>query len=665
MIRFLQTPGPIKKIVLGGLLLVICAAMVITLVPGGIGDSFFGLGGPGKGILAKVAGQDITTLEVERQARQMLQQQFPRGSAQASMLLPYFASQAAQRLINDKAILAEARRLGFSVSDEELRDQIQHSPLYGPAFFPGGNFVGQEAYQARLQQADLTVPQFEENVKEEILFDKLRDLVAGGATVSEAEVRQEFEKQNTKVKFEYAVLQKDEVLKSIHATDAELKAYYQHNLQKYANSIPEKRKVKYVVINTAALQAQMQVTPQDLRDYYDEHRDEYRVPDQIDVRQILIKTPLPDANGKVDPKGMEAARKKAEDVLRQLKAGANFADMAKKYSEDPSSKDGGSLGWMEPSRFPSPEVQKAALSLGKGGTSDVINAGYAFVILHVDDTRQAHVKTLDEVKDQITPVIRQQKALRAADAEATALLAQARGNGLDKAAAAKGLQVITTNFVSRTDSLPGIGNSTQFMDALFTEPEKSPPDEVQLAQGTAIFELMAIRPPATPTFDEIRNRVEADFKNERADALLSQKTQQLSDRAKAEHDLKRAAREAGATMKTSDFVLPDAQVPEIGSMSSGAASAAFTMKPGDISGPIVTSSDGAVLSVLEKQAPSDQDFAAKKDQIRDSLLQSKQQELFGLFVANLRDRMEKSGKIKINQDEMKSLTRTQGGEEGE
>ena len=89
------------------------------------------------------------------------------------------------------------------------------------------------------------------------------------------------------------------------------------------------------------------------------------------------------------------------------------------------------------------------------------------------------------------------------------------------------------------------------------------------------------------------------------------------------------------------------------------------MKPGDISGPIVTSSDGAVLSVLEKQAPSDQDFAAKRDQIRDSLLQSKQQELFGLFVANLRDRMEKSGKIKINQDEMKSLTRTQGGEEGE
>jgi peptidyl-prolyl cis-trans isomerase D len=168
--------------------------------------------------------------------------------------------------------------------------------------------------------------------------------------------------------------------------------------------------------------------------------------------------------------------------------------------------------------------------------------------------------------------------------------------------------------------------------------------------------LVGVKPPATPTFEEIRSRVEEEFKNERAGVLLAQKTRELSDRAKAEHDLKKAAKELGATMKTSDFVSPEGQVPDIGSMG-GEASVAFTMKPGEISGPLPSPGNGVVLSVLEVQAPSETDFAAKRDQIRDNLLQSKQGELFNLFVTNLRDQMQKAGKIKINQDEMKSLVR--------
>src|SRR5579872_3676266 len=127
MIRFLQTPGPLKKIILGGLLLIICAAMVITLVPGGIGSSL-GLSGPGKGVVATVGDETVTTQDVQRAARRLLEQQVPRASAQASMLLPYFASQAAQQLINDKTILFEARRVGLHVTDAEVRDEIQHGP---------------------------------------------------------------------------------------------------------------------------------------------------------------------------------------------------------------------------------------------------------------------------------------------------------------------------------------------------------------------------------------------------------------------------------------------------------------------------------------------------------------------------------------------------------
>src|SRR5271154_7168862 len=457
MIRFLQTPGPIKKIVLGGLLTIISVFMVITLVPG-FGSSDFLGSAPTRGVVAKVAGTDITTQEVQRQARDMVRQQFPRGGAQASMLLPFFASQAAQQLIQRQALIAEADHLGLRATDEAVRDELQHG-RYRETFFPGGNFICEAAYEELLQQHDLTVAQFERSVKEDILIDKLRSLIAGGAMVTDAEIRQKFEKDNAKVKFDYAVLRKDDILKGLHPTEPELKAFYDRNKATYNNSIPEKRKIKYVLVDTAKLQGEAQVNQQDLQGYYDQHRDEFRVPEQVNVRQILIKTPLPGTDGKVDQKGVDDARKKADDVLKQLKAGAKFEDLAKKYSEDPSSKDGGSVGWIKRGGFPVPEVDKAAFSLAKGGTSDVINAGYAFVILRIDDKQDAHQKTLAEVKDQIEPILKQQKAQQAADSEANAMLSQARTAGLDKAAAAKNMPVVATDFISRTDSLPGIGSS--------------------------------------------------------------------------------------------------------------------------------------------------------------------------------------------------------------
>ncbi|MBA3916521.1 MAG: peptidyl-prolyl cis-trans isomerase [Acidobacteriales bacterium] len=661
MIRFLQTPGPTRKIVLSGLLLIICAAMVITLVPGGIGQSF-GFGGPGRGVVAKVAGDDVTTPEVEREARQMLRQQFPKGApGDTAMLLPFFTKQAADRLINEKALVAEAQRMGLHVTDEELRDDLQHGEL-GPMLFPGGNFIGQEGYEDFLSRNNLTVPQFEELEKNLILMRKVRSLVSGSAVVTNDDLQQDFQKTNTKVKFDYAVLKEEDLQKTLHPSDAELKAYYDAHKASYNNAIPEKRKFRFVVLDPA--KAQVNVTDQDLQAYYDQHRDQYRVPEQVSVSHILIKAPLPGADGKVDPKGMDAAKAKAEDILKQIKAGANFADLAKKSSEDTeSAKNGGSLGWIQRGRFPSPDVEKAAFSLPKGGTSDVINAGYGFDILRVDDKQDAHVKTLAEVKDQIAPLLKQQKAQSAMENEAGNLVSQARAQGFEKAVAAKGLQLTNTDYLSRGEPIPGMGPVPTVMEAVFNEQTKNQPEEAATPQGYLVYELLDIKPPATPTFEDIRARVENEFKNERGTSLLKQKTQELADRAKAEHDLKKAAAELGATVKTSDLVLPDAQVPELGAMS-GAANVAFTMKPGEISGPIDSGNNGAVLQIVDKQSPSDKDFEAKKDQTREKLLQEKQNQMFGLFVDNLRDQMKKSGKIKVNDEEMKALSRSPG-QEGE
>ena len=659
MIRTLQNAGPLLKIILGAMLVFICASMAITLIPGGIGSSL-GIGAPPAGVLASVGDQTVTVPEVQREAKAMIRQQFPKGGPQASMLLPYFASQAAEQLINEKALVAEAHRMGLRVSDDELRDELQHGQL-GAMLFPDGKFVGQEEYENFVQRNDMTVPQFEGLEKDFILVRKLRALVSSSAFVGDTEVRDEFDRRNTKVKFEYAVITQADILKGLHPTDEELKAFYERNKATYNNSIPEKRQIKYVVVDSAKISAATTVTDQDLQAYYDQHREEYRVPEQVKVSHILIKTPLPAPGAKEDEKAVADARAKAEGVLKEVKAGGDFAKLAEKYSDDPgSAKSGGDLGWIGRGRTV-PEFEKAAFSLGKGQTSDLVKSSYGFHIIHVEDKQEAHLKTLAEVKSEIEEKVKQQKVARATETAANALLSQTRTDGFDKAAAAKGQAAVTTEFFSRSDRLPGLAANPQFMDAVFNEADKAPPDVVQVPQGYVVFQLLATKPPATPTFEEIRSRVESEFKNERAAFLLQQKTQELSDRAKAAHDLKKAAKDLGATVKTSDLVPPDGQVPDVGSMTN--ASAIFALKPGEISAPITAGGNGVIAQLLEKQVPTDQEFTAKKDEIRQSLLQAKQNDLFGLFVTNLRKDMEKSRRLKVNQEEMKNLTR-QGGQEG-
>jgi peptidyl-prolyl cis-trans isomerase D len=648
MIRFLQTPGKAKKYILGGLLLIICAAMVITLIPGGFLGDAFGFGTPA-GVLAKVGDQEITLSEAQQTARYIARQQFG-GRSVPPQYLSFFTRQAVESLVTQKAMLVEAERMGLTVSDQELRDSLQRA--FAPQLFPGGNFVGQEAYENFVQQSfEMSVPQFESQFKIELLLSKLRNIVEGAATVSDPELQQAYTKRNTKVKFDYAVLTYDDIMKQIKPTDAELKAYFDKNKDLYKNAIPEKRKAQYVVIDTAKLQDKVQVTPDELRRYYSQHQDEYRVPEQVTLRQIVIKTPAPGPDGKVDQKALDAARAKAQEVLNKVKAGGNFADLAKKYSEDTATaKNGGEVGAVQRGQT-MPEIDKAAFSMSKGQTSDLIQTGLGFFIVQVTEKQAAHVKPLDEVKPQIEQAVKQEKVGRDAEALANTVQSQARTGGLASAAQKNGLDLVDTGMVGMTDSLPGIGSAPEFMQALFQARQNGPVENVHIPQGFILFQVTAVQPPAEPTFDQIKARVETDFKNERAGALLAQKTQQLTDRAHAEHNLKAAAKEVGATVKTSELVTPQSQVPDIGSMS-GPASAAFALKPGEISGPLAVGRNGVVLAMVERQEPTPAEFAKDKDQVRQQVLFQKRQEMFELFASNLRTRMQKDGKIRINQKEL-------------
>ena len=467
--------------------------------------------------------------------------------------MPYLMQRAAQGMITQKALVYEADRMGLSVSDEELRGYL-HQGQMGQMIFPGGNFIGQQAYEDFIQnQFSMGVQQFEQEVKSEIAQQKLLALINGAVSVSDKDVAEQVQKQGVKVKFEYAVLTLDDVKKQIKPTDAELKAFYEQNKQQYVNSIPEKRKARYILIDTAKLADKISVTQAQLQQYYSQHQDEYRIPETVTVRHILIKTPTPDADGKVDQKGVDAARAKADDIEKQLKSGANFADLAKKYSEDPgSAQNGGLLPPITRGRTV-PEFEQAAFNTPVGQTTAVIRTSYGFHIIRVEAKQQARLKPLDEVKTQIEPLIKQQQVASQAQSLANTVQTLARTVGLEKAASEKGLTVITTDFFAQTDPLPGVGNAKDLVSALFEAKKNDPPGTAQTSQGYAIYQVTDIQPPQTPTFEQIKAQVEEQFKGQRAQALLAQKTQELSDRAHASHDLTKGSQGSGSHRQDQRF----------------------------------------------------------------------------------------------------------------
>ena len=643
MIRFLQSPGKVKKYLLGGLLVFISITMLLYLIPQG-GSNITGQ----PNILARVGDDNITIEDVARRA-----EEFQRS--QGRQIPPAMMPQLVDYMITDRAQLLQAQRLGLRVSDAELKDELQHGPL-STYIFPDGKFVGQEKYQNFVtQQLQSSVEHFEEQERNYILQRKLTALVTSNISVTPADIEREYQRQNLKVKLQYAVVSLADLSKQITVSEPEIKAYYQSHKSQYENSVPEKRKAKYAVIDVGKLAAGEQISPSELLSYYNQHKSEFQQQEEIKASHILIKTEAgPD--GKVSAAADAAARKKAEDILKKLRAGANFEELAKKESDDKASAiNGGSLGFFQRGSMV-PEFEKAAFSLNKGQISDLVKTQYGYHIIRVDDKHQAGMPSIEQVKEKIEPFLKQQKAQREAEALANSVQSEAGSQGLDAAAAKHALQVVNGDWFARGDSLPGLGAAPEFMQAVFSAQEKSPPQSVGTQLGYVVFQVTRVKPPATPTFDEIRSQVESQFKTEKAAGMLEQKAAQISDRARALHDLKKAAKEVGAEVKTSDWLGAQSQAPDLGNMG-GPASVAFAMKPGEISAPLFQGRTAAVLMVTDRQEAPAGDVAKTQDQIRDQLLRTKRQEALELYLAGMVKRLEKEGKIRKNQQQIDAYTR--------
>ncbi len=588
--------------------------------------------------VAKVGDQTVTLGEVRQQLAQIEQRnQVPKP------LESLYARQILNQLVFAKEIEYEANRLGITVSDQERADRIKQ---YVPGAFVNGTFVGMDRYSAEVQaRFQLTVPVFEELIRQGLLEEKFRKRVTDGISVGPNELQDEFRYKNEKIKLNYAVIKPEELAAKINPTDAEIKAEYEKNKSRY--QIPEKRVVRYGLLDTTKIQRDIQVSDDQLKVQYQNNIQQYQVPNRVHVEHILFMTV-----GKTDAE-VDEIKKNAEDVLKQAKKGAKFEDLAKKYSEDPGSKDkGGDLGWITQGQTV-PEFEKTAFGLDKGQISDLVKTQYGFHIIKVLDKETARTKTFDEVKDSLrAPMILQladQQSAAAADQLAKAIR-QSNKVSLDDLAKQYQLTVSQTRPISVTDPILELGNSKEVKDAIFRLRQNELSLPIRADRGYVVLSVQQITPAHQGSLEEVREQVVNDLKQEEAGKLAKTKAEELAKRVKAGEKFEAAAKALGLEAKTSDLISRNDSI-------SGAASGkqlgeAFQMKPGDVGAPMSLGNTWMVYRVETKEEPNPSDFEKQKKTLTEQLLQTKRSVAYEAFKTALDNRLKQEGKVKLMTDKM-------------
>jgi peptidyl-prolyl cis-trans isomerase D len=625
------------RILLGAVVLLLGGSMLLYLVP-----QTPGVGEVSTDTVAKVGDESITVAEIRQQLDQVMQR-----NPAAKVMEPIYAQRILTDLVSQKEIEYEAKRLGITVSDQERADRIRQ---YLPTAFNNGTFVGMDRYAAEVQaRFQLTVPVFEELIRQSLLTEKFQKLVTDGISVGPAELLDEFRYKNEKVKLDYALIKPEDLEAKINPDEAEIKAFYDKNKSNY--QVPERRVVRYALVDVNQIRQGIQVSDDQLKVQYQKNIQDYQVPNRVHVEHILLMT----VGNKTDAE-VEEIKKKAEDVLKQARSGAKFEDLAKKYTEDPGTKDkGGDLGWLVQGQTV-PEFEKAAFSLQKGQISDLVRTQYGFHIIKAIDKETAHTKSFDEVKESLrAPLLLSQADKQASDTadQMSAAIRQSNKTSLDDLAKQYHLTVSETRPVSATDPLIELANSKDAKDAIFRQRAGDLSLPIRTDRGYVVLLVKEIQPAHPGTLEEVRDKVVADLKRQKSIELARSKAEDLIKRVKAGEKFDPAAKGLGLDPKASDLLARNGTIP--GAASGKQLTAAFNLNAGEVGAPLTLGQNWLVYQVAEKQEPNPADFEKQKKDLTEEALQAKRSLAYEAFRTALDERLKQEGKLKLMPEKMKNF----------
>ncbi|MDE3160123.1 MAG: peptidylprolyl isomerase [Acidobacteriota bacterium] len=619
----------VVKIFLGALLLLVALSMLTYLIP----TYDTGTADASNQLVAQVGKEAISMLDVQKLVQNSL-----RARQLPPEILPNLIPEMVQDLITQRALAYEAQRLGIEVTDADVSETIRQTI---PALFPQGNFAGKDAYAAMLAQQNLTIPEFEDDLRRQILINRLRNIATHGVIVSPAEIEQAYRKKNERARIQWVKLTSDKYKSEIQPSAADLQNYF--NINKAAYQTREKKNLVILIADQGKLEQALTFSDADLRRYYEQNKDSFRTPESVDVRHILLKTTEKPASE--EPK----IKAQADDVLKQLKAGANFAELAKKYSEDPgSSQTGGEYKGVIRGQMV-PEFEKAAFSMKPGEISDPVKTSIGYHIIQVEKHQDARLKPFEEVKNQIADQLKKQRASDMMQQIADRAQSELQKDPAhpERVAAEFNMQLVKADGVEAGKPIPEVGVSQDFDQAIgllkkgeVSQPVALPNNKIALAVLTDVIL------PRPSTFEEVQDQIRTTVVANRTRGVLQKHAQELMDHTKSTGgDLEKAAKSMGLEVKTTEPVGVSSNIEGLGTASF--LTNVIGHKEGFLFGPFPIQ-DGQMVGKLIQNVPVDlAQLAAQRDSIRDEIKTQKERDRASLFEAGLRDRLTKEGKLKV------------------
>ena len=580
-------------------------------------------------VVATVGEREITVREFRTvYLRQLQSYQAQSGGEITAEILRSMGldRQILQQMIDEYAALQEAERLGVTVTDAEIRGRI----VSFPAFQQNGQFVGEQAYtqSLRLQSPPMTPAQFEEDIRRSLMLERLQAAVTDWITVTDEDLRREHVRRSETISVSAISFRADDFREGVEATDADVAALFAQNAVDY--TVPEKRQLRFVLINVAALKESFTPSDDDVQGYYGYNTDRYTEPVTLRASHILLRT---------EGKDLPEVQTQAEAIVAEARGGADFAELARQYSEDDGTKElGGDLGPISPGQMV-PEFEGAAYALDQGEISDPVSSMFGVHIIKATEKTGGTTQPLNEVRESIVDLLKQESADARASALAEAMAAEiTTAADMDDAARRRGLEPQVTGFVSPGEPILGLGFSSEVTTRAFQLGQGQVAGPIQTPTGPAFVTVVGIQDPSIPPLEEVEARVRDDVIRKKAFAAAQARAAEVATLLQTADDFAQAAETEELEVSTSDAIARGAAVPGVG-LDAAVEAVAFSLSAGETSDPVLTGNSAVILHVHERQEATAADFQATRETLRNDMIAEQQGQFYAAYLENVKARI--------------------------